>query len=387
VRFADITAQCFNDLYSFARNLPSRKGRAHVSGSVSNDGDSIHNSLAHQGFVIARGAKALPCQGRSLHCTRYIDLIKFHADMVETGYRHRDYAASLAEFGQPVQLPHSGGWVLRRPIPGHADCDALGCYPLFTCANWSALGEDLGTSRPELVSLVVVADPFGLSEPEPLAGSFSHGLIPYKQHSVIDLSRPLGWGITQHHRRNIRQALGRVSVERVENSAECLDEWCGLYAELVVRHRITGIAGFSRKSFAMQWCVPGLVAFRAVADGATVGMILWYLQGDVGYYHLAAYTARGYELKASFALFWYSLEAFHGRLHWLNLGAAAGVRASAGDGLARFKMGWTPLTRRAYLGRHVFQPGRYAELCQGLPGTDFFPAYRRIESCATGTAA
>ena len=105
-------------------------------------------------------------------------------------------------------------------------------------------------------------------------------------------------------------------------------------------------------------------------------MILWYCQGEVGYYHLAAYSPGGYAESASFALFWASAERLRGRVRWLSLGAGAGATCDGADGLTRFKRGWSPLVRPAYLGRHVACPRRYAELCRDRPATDFFPAYR-----------
>ncbi len=134
---------------------------------------------------------------------------------------------------------------------------------------------------------------------------------------------------------------------------------------------------FSRESFALQLTVPGLVAFRAVDDGGTtVGMVLWFCNGDLGYYHLGAYSQRGYAEKASYALFWTAAQKLRERVRWLNLGAGAGATCDGADGLTRFKRGWSPLLRPTYLGRHVGCPKRYAELCRGHAGTTFFPAYR-----------
>jgi hypothetical protein len=99
-------------------------------------------------------------------------------------------------------------------------------------------------------------------------------------------------------------------------------------------------------------------------------------QGEVGYCHLAAYSPRGYAESASYALFWASAERLRGRVRWLSLGAGAGATCDGADGLTRFKRGWSPLVRPAYLGRHVARPERYAELCRDRPATDFFPAYR-----------
>ena len=105
-------------------------------------------------------------------------------------------------------------------------------------------------------------------------------------------------------------------------------------------------------------------------------MVLWYIQGSVGYYHLAAYSPSGYAEKASYALFWAGAERLRGRVRWLSLGAGAGATCDGSDGLTRFKKGWSSLVRPTYLGRHVAWPGRYAELCRNHPKRDFFPAYR-----------
>ena len=48
--------------------------------------------------------------------------------------------------------------------------------------------------------------------------------------------------------------------------------------------------------------------FKAQAEGHIVGLHLWYVQGDVAYGHLGATTTRGYELMASYALYWHAIE-------------------------------------------------------------------------------
>jgi hypothetical protein len=301
-------------------------------------------------------------------------------DRPAAGYGHPLYASSLCDSGRPLLLPGCGGWLLARPVPGSSDQDACGCYPLFTCADWSALPEDLARLGRSLVSLVLVTDPFGPDNAARLAPHFSHGAEPYKEHTVVDLRVPLERSVCRHHRRNARSALARVRVELLADPMRHLDEWVSLYSEMTRRHRIRGISAFSRRAFARQLATPGLVALRASAGGEVVGMTLWYAGEEVGYYHLAAFTPQGYELKASFALFWAALEYFRGRLSWLNLGAGAGAHARADDGLARFKRGWSPLTRTAHLCRHVFQSDRYLDLCRGLERTNYFPAYRGAEA-------
>ena len=65
---------------------------------------------------------------------------------------------------------------------------------------------------------------------------------------------------------------------------------------LIQRHQISGIRAFSRDSFAKQLQIPGIVSFRAIRHQQTVGMILWYVQNEVAYYHLGAYTDEGYQI-------------------------------------------------------------------------------------------
>jgi hypothetical protein len=123
--------------------------------------------------------------------------------------------------------------------------------------------------------------------------------------------------------------------------------------------------------------------FKAVERGVTVGITLWYLHGEVGYYHLGAWNARGYELNVSFALFMHVIDTFAGNLRWLTLGGSAGVgSASPTDGLARFKRGWASDTRLTYLCGIVLNRGRYDMLVRARGGgqTNYFPAYRHDEA-------
>jgi hypothetical protein len=111
-------------------------------------------------------------------------------------------------------------------------------------------------------------------------------------------------------------------------------------------------------------------------------MVLWYIMGNTGYYHLAAYSEEGYQLKSSFALFWHSIEYFAEiGLEWLCLGAGPGTRGRNADGLSRFKQGWATGTRTAFFCGRIFKPERYALLARARNRGDtlYFPAYRQGE--------
>ena len=297
---------------------------------------------------------------------------------LQTGYLHHSYAESLSEFGDPHKLPRSGGWILNRPISGFEGHDAMGCYPLFACQEWKNLTVDLEVVDQEIVSLTLVADPFGNHTPDLLHSCFPDLMVPFKEHFVVDLGKCLD-SISQNHRRNSCKALAILEVELCSDPIYYLDDWIALYGNLIERHSIQGIATFSRKAFEIQLRVPGTTVLRAISDTETVGMLLWYRQGDVAYYHLGAYNARGYELRASFALFMKAIEHYQTQgARWLSLGAGAGLDSSATDGLTRFKRGWATETRTAYLCGRIFNRKAYDKMVQvkNVAETSYFPAYR-----------
>lgn len=296
---------------------------------------------------------------------------------MKTGYLHINYAHALAAFGTPHYLPDAQGWLLKRPIPDSPYWDAMGCYPIFACQNWRQLGSDLERLQQELVSVTLVTDPLGDFAADDLQAAFPAVFRPYKDHFIVDLQSASSRTLPPHHRRNVRQALSNVVVELCP-SATALEEWVALYDHLIQRHSITGLTAFSRASFTAQWQVPGLTVLRATARGETVGMTLWYGDEERVYYHLAAYSPRGYELKASYALFHEAIAHFaRAGVRWMALGAGAGTHNDGSDGLTRFKRGWATETRPVYLCGRILAQATYAKLVGAQAAEhSFFPAYR-----------
>jgi hypothetical protein len=301
-----------------------------------------------------------------------------HAAAAGTGYVHRDYARSLSEFGTPQLLPACEGWVLVRAVPGSSYRDAMGCYPLFACTDWSALPADLADLDADLVCLALVTDPFADNHSATWQRAFPDVCVPFKSHFVVDLGRAPNSFVSAHHRRNIRTAARHVDVEVCADPTAHATEWIALYANLIARHGIRGIPAFSPRALTEQLHVPGLVMLRAVHRGDTVGMTLWYRQGDAAYYHLGACTDLGYRLRASFSLHAFALTYFAPQLAWLNLGAGAGTRGSGSSGLARFKSGWATSRRTAYFCGRILNAARYHELARAksAPASHYFPSYR-----------
>jgi len=300
---------------------------------------------------------------------------------IESGYLYPGYVDSLSEFGHPRLLGRSGGWILQREILGTNACDAMGCYPVFSCQDWSSLKEDLGEISRELVSLVLVADPFGNFSRELLDAMFPDRVVPFKEHFVADLQQPAKAFVSKHHQYYARKALETVSVEHCNDPAQMLDIWSELYDLLIERHQLKGIKAFSRTSFAKQLSVPGITMLRATHQGQTVGAHLWYGQGDVAFSHLAASSALGYELMAAYALSWRALEYFSGKVRWIDWGAGAGLDSSVQDGLTDFKRGWANTTRTAYLCGRIFDHAKYDEIthARGFASSPYFPSYREGE--------
>jgi hypothetical protein len=297
-----------------------------------------------------------------------------------TGYLHPFYVESLAEFGRLRALEACGGWVLERSIPGSTEIDAMGCYPLFCCRDWPRIADDLRKLQGRLVSLALVTDPLGNYDEGLLRGCFDY-VLPFKHHFVADLTQPVNQQAPKYHRKYARRSLRDARVEVLSEPSDALDDWGRLYANLVARHQIKGIRAFSRAAFAAQLKVPGMVAFRAVVDSETVGMHLWYVQGEAAYSHLSAYTDFGYDLQVSYGLNWVANEHFAGNLRWLVLGAGAGTGESSGGGLTEYKRGWSTGIRQVYFCGRTLNPEMYRALAMQLsePLANYFPAYRAGE--------
>jgi len=302
--------------------------------------------------------------------------------MNDSGYQHSLYAKALNEFGTPLELKRSGGWLLQREILGF-DCeDAMWPYPIFSCQDWSGLRSDLDELEHRLVSVSAVTDPFGQYTNDDLRQIFPDVCFPFKEHFIVDLQKDPQTYVDAHHLRNVKKALQHVKVQISEEPSHWLDEWHALYDVLIERHQIKGMTRFSKNSFRIQLSVPGIIAFKALYEDQTIGMLLWYKQGDVAYYHLGAYNDLGYQQKASFALFWTLIEYFAGqKTRWLSLGAGAGSQNDGQDGLTRFKRGWSTGTRTAYFCGRILDREKYREIVRvkGIQPTKFFPAYRSGE--------
>ena len=301
-------------------------------------------------------------------------------ESVVTGYVHPGYAESVAEFGTPRELPDSGGWLLERAIPGFDSRDAMGCYPLFACRDWSALQTDLNDLKGELVSVSLVADPFGDYDKTRLDECFDT-VVAFKQHFVADLREPAETFVSKHHRKYALKALDEVNVQVCREPRELLEEWVSLYGTLTEKHGVSGIRAFSRTAFEKQLAIPGMVALRAEREGTAVAANLFFVQGQTAYDHLTASSPEGYECRASYALKWWAIQYFMGKVRWIDWGGGTGASVDHSDGLTVFKSGWAQTTRPAYFCGRILDETRYHEIAsaKNLERSRWFPAYREGE--------
>jgi hypothetical protein len=297
------------------------------------------------------------------------------------GYNHPQYARSLEEYGDPRELPCSGGWVLERSIPDTIYRDAMGCYPLFFCRDWERIGEDLEDLRAELVSIVLVTDPFAEASHEHFERCFDF-VKPFKRHFIADLSCAPKSYIPKGHFYTIRKSLKQMEVEICEDPIRYLEDWIRLYDGLIERHGIKGIRRFSRKCFTSQLRIPGTILAVGKIGGEVVGADLVIVQNEVAYAHLGAYSPPGYKVGASYGTVWRAMEYLmdHG-VRYFDLGGVAGFNENPEDGLVRYKAGWSNMRKTAYLCGSVFDEGKYESICaqKNVPKGNYFPLYRAGE--------
>lgn len=295
------------------------------------------------------------------------------------GYLNPGYARALEEFGEPRPLPRSGGWYLRRPIPGSDRFDGMSCYPYLACTNWHALADDVAELRDDLVSFVATPDPFGSYERADLSRAFPDRVRHFKDHYVADLSRAPDEIVSKHHRLAAQKALASIDVECTGDPLRYADLFVELFGETARRFGATGIRAFSDTSLRAQLALPGCFMSIARHNGDALAAHVQFLAGGTVYAHAHGAREVANALGASYALYYSELLYFAGKAATIDWGGDAGTgrRSSLGD----FKRGWSTGTREALFCGAIFDRAAYDALSasRDQSATEYFPAYRAGE--------
>jgi hypothetical protein len=269
---------------------------------------------------------------------------------------------------QSLWVPGWASACVKRPVAG-GGYDVGGSYPLTPLRTGSDLTAGLAQLQAEgLISVVLVPDPLVRPPLETLSRHFAH-LVKFKTHLLIDGP----YAPSRHHRERIRRGYRRCAVTQGPLISG-LEDWKRLYAGLVAKRGITGMADFRAPYFDRLAAIPGLSAFTAFVEGQIVGMTLWFARDGVVYNHLTACDETGYANSAAFALYDAAITAFAGQ-GVINLGGGSGASGADGGGLFAFKQGFANAEITAHICGQILDAEAYARLSTGKP-PGFFPAYR-----------
>jgi hypothetical protein len=288
-------------------------------------------------------------------------------------YASAAYAQSLAHAGEAFAVPEWGGHVLVRPTPDGAGRDAMGPYPLTALpADADLTGGLERLAKAGLVSVVLVLDDRLRPAREALETAFGF-VRPFKPHYLHGRGLgPVAYG--KHHRYELKRALARVEAREIV-LAEHLAEWQALYGELAQRHGLAGLHAFPAAHHQALAKLPGLRAFGAFLEGRLVAAHIFVTHQGYAISHLAASAPEGYATGAAYAVNDLAIERL-ADCDVINFGGGAGAGEDPGDGLVRFKRGFSNGTAQAWLCGKVLDPAAYERLSQGFAEGGFFPAYR-----------
>lgn len=287
-------------------------------------------------------------------------------------YGTEAYVNGLGGEDGVIYIPEWKTHMQRRSIDRSAGTyDAMGPYPYCPLpAHCDLFGGLERLAAEGLVSAVLVPDPLTGPTMDQAAPHFNI-CRPFKTHYLVDQTTRT-YEPTKHHRDLIRRGHRRCRVEIV-NLRDHLPQWSDLYAGLIERRDINGVAAFSAAYFEVLAGDRDLVTFAAWFEDLLVGMGLWYPWEGVCTNHLLAVNAEGYANGASYALYDAAICHFSGQV--LNLGGGAGVGDGAG-GLADFKRGFANDQVMSVIYGAILDQGRYRQLSLNRSSTDYFPAYR-----------
>ncbi len=290
-------------------------------------------------------------------------------------YNTLQFARSYEFAGAIVSLPRSGLKVIQRRIRGQY-YDLLGVYPFVHEVDVALLELDLQELSSDVVSLVMVADPF--CSPQMLENT-THWEVsrPFKRQSMLNLQTDDAPPWSKNLRRDIRIGTASNDLSWAKPGADSARTFWNLYQRIVEKHQVDGIARLSEKSIEQQLSCQGASMLIATDSKQVSGAAIIFRVGDWANLHLMAVHPGAMKSCAGAALLAQTIEQLRAEGSRLfNLGGSAGLQDAANDGLWKFKKRWGDCTGETALLGKVLNPSAYQTLCSGRQRRPFFPAYR-----------
>ena len=184
----------------------------------------------------------------------------------------------------------------------------------------------------------------------------------------------------------IRKAAKKGVEVEVDEDCTRMAEFIPLYFKTMDKNHASDYYYFEADYYEQLRHIEGcrLILINALLEGKLIGSAMFMLSGENMHYHLSSTDPEYYSYAANNAILAQAIE--YGRAHgkkWLHLGG--GVSSSEKDPLFKFKRNFGRMEKNLkdfYMGKAVFLPDEYAQLCaiaqaQGVEPGGFFPAYRK----------
>lgn len=211
----------------------------------------------------------------------------------------------------------------------------------------------------------------------------------YKEHFFVDLSKFSYDKLPENHKRNIKKAIsgifddtGYLTTEVATRPDRHYADVYYLYKNLIKRHDIkeTSFTHYDEDQMKQLLSVPGTVLFKTFKHNSffhvptIVNYSLFYIDESDVYYHLSCQSNEGYKFQSNFMMMYTAIEFFKG-LGFNRLLLGSVPDGSNGDGLRRFKKGFSTDSTWNYIIKYVYDQKKYDILSKNKSG-DFFPLYR-----------
>jgi lipid II:glycine glycyltransferase (peptidoglycan interpeptide bridge formation enzyme) len=201
---------------------------------------------------------------------------------------------------------------------------------------------------------------------------------------AVDLSKDLMRDEFENiARRNYRSALKRPLTLEIDTEGEKMDEFVGLYYELMGKKSTSSYYFFPKEYFNALKQLNGRIELACVrSEGSLVASVLFLKYGQYYHAHLGGSTPAGNAVRATdFLYVSMALHAQEKGFRWNHLGG--GISNDPEDSLLRFKRKFSKTTPfDFYIGKNVYEPRAYEALCALTAAREkqvddsYFPKYR-----------